>query len=197
VACEEPEHRLHDLVGVGVGDGDRVPGIGEFHVLATGDGRCYPTGSVDEGAGVLAEPEHQAGDTRVLEGIPYFLEHSVDDVLSAAAPCDHPISLTGPMSSCSMRRATSRTTSDGVQCLRVGLRIAEDKDGVALPIAVKRHAGVSQWLNSGVPSAEVAARAGHSVEVLLKIYAKCVDGQEAAMNERTMAGLGEAEDMEE
>lgn len=54
-----------------------------------------------------------------------------------------------------------------------------------------RHAGVSQWLNSGVPAPEVAARAGHSVEVLLKIYAKCIDGQEAEMNERIMRGLGE------
>ncbi|MFC9219499.1 tyrosine-type recombinase/integrase [Streptomyces hygroscopicus] len=54
-----------------------------------------------------------------------------------------------------------------------------------------RHAGVSQWLNSGVPAPEVAARAGHSVEVLLKIYAKCIDGQEAEMNDRIMKGLGE------
>lgn len=54
-----------------------------------------------------------------------------------------------------------------------------------------RHAGVSQWLNSGVAAPEVAARAGHSVEVLLKIYAKCVDGQEAEMNDRIMKGLGE------
>ncbi|MGV9508877.1 tyrosine-type recombinase/integrase [Streptomyces tendae] len=54
-----------------------------------------------------------------------------------------------------------------------------------------RHAGVSQWLNSGVPAPEVAARAGHSVDVLLKIYAKCIDGQEAEMNDRIMQGLGE------
>ncbi|MBA5221243.1 hypothetical protein H1X69_07360 [Streptomyces griseoaurantiacus] len=53
-----------------------------------------------------------------------------------------------------------------------------------------RHAGVSQWLNSDVPAPEVAARAGHSVDVLLKIYAKCVDGQENEMNDRIMRGLG-------
>lgn len=57
-----------------------------------------------------------------------------------------------------------------------------------------RHAGVSQWLNSGVPAPEVAARAGHSVDVLLKIYAKCIDGQEAEMNDRIMHGLGEEEE---
>ncbi|WP_328469588.1 tyrosine-type recombinase/integrase [Streptomyces sp. NBC_00448] len=56
-----------------------------------------------------------------------------------------------------------------------------------------RHAGVSQWLNSGVPAPEVAARAGHSVDVLLRIYAKCIDGQEAEMNDRIMQGLGEAD----
>lgn len=55
-----------------------------------------------------------------------------------------------------------------------------------------RHAGVSQWLNSGVPAPEVAARAGHSVDVLLKIYAKCIDGQESEMNNRILHGLGEA-----
>lgn len=54
-----------------------------------------------------------------------------------------------------------------------------------------RHAGVFQWLNSGVPAPDVAARAGHSVDVLLKIYAKCIDGQETEMNERIMRGLGE------
>jgi integrase len=60
-----------------------------------------------------------------------------------------------------------------------------------------RHAGVSQWLNSGVPAPEVAARAGHSVDVLLKIYVKCVDGQEAEMNDRIMRGLGEADGRDE
>jgi hypothetical protein len=29
------------------------------------------------------------------------------------------------------------------------------------------------------------------VDVLLKIYAKCIDGQEAEMNDRILQGLGE------
>ncbi|PRX47072.1 phage integrase family protein [Prauserella shujinwangii] len=45
-----------------------------------------------------------------------------------------------------------------------------------------RHACVSLWLNSGLPATEVAARAGHSVDVLLKVYAKCIDGQRERMN---------------
>lgn len=39
-----------------------------------------------------------------------------------------------------------------------------------------RHAAVSTWLNAGVPATQVAEWAGHSVEILLKIYAKCMDG---------------------
>ena len=47
-----------------------------------------------------------------------------------------------------------------------------------------RHAAVSLWLNAGVPATEVADRAGHSVDVLLKRYAKCIDGEEATVNRR-------------
>jgi integrase len=47
-----------------------------------------------------------------------------------------------------------------------------------------RHAAVSLWLNAGVPATEVAERAGHSVDVLLKRYAKCIDGQAAIINRR-------------
>jgi integrase len=41
-----------------------------------------------------------------------------------------------------------------------------------------RHSGVTWRLNSGVPPAEVAAWAGHSVEVLMRTYARCVTGLE-------------------
>jgi integrase len=43
-----------------------------------------------------------------------------------------------------------------------------------------RHAAVSTWLNGGVAPTQVAEWAGHSVTILLRIYAKCLDGQEAA-----------------
>jgi integrase len=39
-----------------------------------------------------------------------------------------------------------------------------------------RHAALSLWLASGAPPAEVAARAGHSVHVLLAVYAHCIPG---------------------
>lgn len=40
-----------------------------------------------------------------------------------------------------------------------------------------RHACLSTWLNAGVPAAQVAEWAGHSINVLLRVYAKCIDGQ--------------------
>jgi len=42
-----------------------------------------------------------------------------------------------------------------------------------------RHAAVSTWLNAGVPAPQVAEWAGHSVDVLLRVYAKCISGQQA------------------
>jgi hypothetical protein len=44
-----------------------------------------------------------------------------------------------------------------------------------------RYAVVSTWLNGGVPPTTVASWAGHSVEALLKIYAKCPDGEAALL----------------
>ncbi|MGO8883260.1 MAG: tyrosine-type recombinase/integrase [Streptosporangiaceae bacterium] len=41
-----------------------------------------------------------------------------------------------------------------------------------------RHAAVSTWLNAGVPAPQVAEWAGHSVDVLLRVYAKCITGQQ-------------------
>ncbi|MBT2208715.1 site-specific integrase [Actinomadura sp. NEAU-AAG7] len=54
-----------------------------------------------------------------------------------------------------------------------------------------RHASVSTWLNAGVHAPEVAERAGHSVEVLLRVYAKCIDGQRDVANQRIEKALSE------
>ncbi|MGG2459356.1 tyrosine-type recombinase/integrase [Streptomyces sp. RGM 3693] len=40
-----------------------------------------------------------------------------------------------------------------------------------------RHTCLTAWLNSGIPSAQVAEWAGNSVPVLLAVYARCVVGQ--------------------
>ncbi|MFW5415470.1 tyrosine-type recombinase/integrase [Nocardiopsis sp. CNT-189] len=60
-----------------------------------------------------------------------------------------------------------------------------------------RHAGVSAWLNSGVPPTKVAERAGHSVNVLLRVYAKCMDGDDAIANRRIDRMLGGDEEQDD
>ncbi|GAA2035464.1 site-specific integrase [Catenulispora yoronensis] len=63
----------------------------------------------------------------------------------------------------------------------------------ATPLAERpydlRHGGVSLWLNAGVGAPEVAERAGHSVNVLLRVYAKCIDGQAHVANQRIQDAL--------
>ncbi|QUQ71178.1 hypothetical protein [Kutzneria sp. CA-103260] len=72
------------------------------------------------------------------------------------------------------------------------------EQAVAGPLAKSpydlRHAAVSTWLNAGVPATDVAEWAGHSVEVLLKIYAKCLDGGAVAAQQRVQAALGHRPD---
>jgi hypothetical protein len=44
-----------------------------------------------------------------------------------------------------------------------------------------------------VPPTTVAEWAGHSVEVLLRIYAKCLDGGDALVRRRVQTALGYAD----
>lgn len=57
-----------------------------------------------------------------------------------------------------------------------------------------RHAAVSLWLNAGVPATQVAEWAGHSVHVLLKVYAKCIEGQDDVARRRIGEALGLADE---
>jgi integrase len=52
-----------------------------------------------------------------------------------------------------------------------------------------RHAALSLWLNAGARPAEIAARAGHSVTVLLSTYAHCIDGQDDITNRQIQHAL--------
>lgn len=52
-----------------------------------------------------------------------------------------------------------------------------------------RHAGVSLWINSGVDPVEVARRAGHSLTVLFRFYAKILRGQQDRANALIEKGL--------
>lgn len=49
---------------------------------------------------------------------------------------------------------------------------------------------MSLWLNAGVPATQVAEWAGHSVNVLLRVYAKCIDGEADAARLRIALALG-------
>src|SRR5690606_37776469 len=64
---------------------------------------------------------------------------------------------------------------------------------VASPLAERpydlRHACVSTWLNAGVPAPQVAEWAGHSVEVLLRVYTKRIVGQDEVARRRISDAL--------
>jgi integrase len=71
--------------------------------------------------------------------------------------------------------------------------LALTPEQVASPIANNpyslRHAAVSLWLDAGVPATDIAQRAGHGVDVLLRVYAKCLHGGEEIANERIERAL--------
>jgi integrase len=46
-----------------------------------------------------------------------------------------------------------------------------------------RHAGVSLWIKAGIDPAEVAHRAGHSIAVLYRFYARILHGNRARSNQ--------------
>jgi integrase len=52
-----------------------------------------------------------------------------------------------------------------------------------------RHTCLSTWLNAGVPPRQVAEWAGHSLEVLLRTYAKCMVGQDQTARRRIADAL--------
>ena len=83
----------------------------------------------------------------------------------------------GELASITYRRAWDKAR-------RAALTSAEYASPLAKRVYDLRHACVSTWLNGGVPPAQVAEWAGHSVAVLLKVYAKCIDGQDQIAKRR-------------
>ncbi|MFD8390514.1 tyrosine-type recombinase/integrase [Streptomyces sp. NPDC059680] len=67
-------------------------------------------------------------------------------------------------------------------------------DKAASPLAHRpydlRHTCITNWLNAGVPVAEVARRAGNSPEVIHRRYEGCIDGHESLNNRRIEAAMG-------
>ena len=77
---------------------------------------------------------------------------------------------------------------------RVAFTPAQQRSPLARRPYDLRHAAVSLQLNAGVPATQVAEWAGHSVNVLLKVYAKCIEGQDQAARRRIAEALGEPYD---
>ncbi|MCO6010552.1 tyrosine-type recombinase/integrase [Actinoallomurus purpureus] len=86
-----------------------------------------------------------------------------------------------------------RTSTGGTVSASAVWRIWQDARTIGLspeqqvtPLAGRpydlRHACATLLLNAGVPPEEVARRLGHSVEVLWKVYAGCLDGDEERIN---------------
>jgi integrase len=67
---------------------------------------------------------------------------------------------------------------------RAARELALAKKAQATPPARRpyylRHAAVSTWLAGGVDPVTVAGWAGHSLSVLMEVYAACLYGQDAA-----------------
>ena len=67
---------------------------------------------------------------------------------------------------------------------RAALTPSEYASPLAKRVYDLRHACVSTWLKRGVLPAQVAEWARRSVAVLLKVYAKCIDGQDQVAKRR-------------
>ena len=76
-----------------------------------------------------------------------------------------------------------------IKARQTALTAAEEASPLARRPYDLRHACLSTWLNGGVYPTQVADWAGHSVEVLLRIYAKCVVGQDELAKHRICEAL--------
>jgi integrase len=92
----------------------------------------------------------------------------------------------GELASVTYRRVWDRAR-------QAALTPAEYASPLARRVYDLRHACVSTWLNGGVAPAQVAEWAGHSVAVLLRVYAKCVDGQDELAKRRIADALRDTE----
>ncbi len=88
----------------------------------------------------------------------------------------------GELPTITYRRAWTRARE-------MALAVAKQASPLARRPYDLRHACLSTWLNGGVYPTQVAEWAGHSVDVLLRIYAKCVVGQDELAKHRISDAL--------
>jgi integrase len=90
-----------------------------------------------------------------------------------------------PLATITYRRAWDKAR-------RTALTEPEYQSQLARRLYDLRHACLSTWLNGGVAATQVAEWAGHSVEMLLRVYAKCLDGQDEITRQRITAVLSDS-----
>jgi integrase len=76
-----------------------------------------------------------------------------------------------------------------IKAREAALTAAEQRSPLAQRPYDLRHACLSTWLNGGVYPTQVAEWAGHGVDVLLRIYAKCVASQDELAKRRISEAL--------
>lgn len=74
---------------------------------------------------------------------------------------------------------------------KIGLPPREQGTTLAETPYTLRHAAVSSWIAAGVPLPDVAERAGHTVQMLTRVYAKFVHGTRDESNRRIQDFLGD------
>lgn len=157
---------------------------GELHIRsATPDaGREWTDdGSARETRQLKHRPE---GDSRIVPTHPELTRLLRDHLAKFDPPSDGRLFggvRGGELPTITYRRAW-------IKARQTALTAAEQASPLARRPYDLRHACLSTWLNGGVYPTQVAEWAGHSVDVLLRIYAKCVVGQDELAKRR----IGEA-----
>jgi integrase len=127
------------------------------------------------------------GDTRIVPTHPELTKLLRDHLVKfKPGPDGHLFSGVrgGELPTITYRRAWAKAR-------QVALTAAEQASPLARRPYDLRHACLSTWLNGGVYPTQVAEWAGHSVDVLLRIYAKCVVGQDELAKRRISEALRE------
>ena len=133
--------------------------------------------------------KHRAdGDSRIVPVHPELARLLRDHLAQFGTPPDGRLFSGvrgGELATVTYRRAWIRARQDA-------LTAAEQASPLARRPYDLRHACLSTWLNGGVFPTQVAEWAGHSVDVLLRIYAKCVVGQDELAKRRISEALRQA-----
>jgi integrase len=132
--------------------------------------------------------KHRAeGDTRIVPTHPE-LTRLLRDHLANFGPADDGRLFAGvrggELPTITYRRAWAKAR-------QLALSPAEQASPLARRPYDLRHACLSTWLNGGVYPTQVAEWAGHSVDVLLRIYAKCIAGQDELAKRRIDEALSQ------